>query len=75
MRIKLNEGIQFQSNVSIAGTPTTPTQAIAQPQQVLNLIFTPSYSCKHCKISIIYLFLRHSIKFNKTTLKKNVASF
>lgn len=35
MRIKLNEGIQFQSNVSIAGTPTTPTQVIAQPQQVL----------------------------------------
>lgn len=38
---KLNEGIQFQSNVSIAGTPTTPTQAIAQPQQVLliNLLY------------------------------------
>lgn len=34
MRIKLNEGIQFQSNVSIAGTQTTPTQVIAQPQQV-----------------------------------------
>jgi len=34
VHLKLNERIQFQSNVSIAGTPTTPTQAIAQPQQV-----------------------------------------
>jgi len=33
---KLIEELLFQNNVSIAGTPTTtPTQTIAQPQQVL----------------------------------------
>lgn len=71
MRINLNDGIQFQSNVSIAGTQTTPTQAIAQPQQVIltNLSNITQVNCN------MYLFLRLSKKFNKKTLKKNVANF
>lgn len=73
MRIKLNEGIQFQSNVSIAGTPTTtPTQTIAQPQQVWFITLFHIFC-----ISDIYclLIFRHSKKFNKIIQKKNVANF
>lgn len=73
MRIKLNEGIQFQSNVSIAGTPTTPTQVIAQPQQVLLIKYDPYILV--INYLLFYLFSRHNKKFNKIILKKNVANF